>query len=68
MQGSLDDDGDTIKLLAPGTPETNGMVPHYGMDHVTYRTNTRATTNVTTLFDGGAVGTSQRFYRARWRR
>jgi hypothetical protein len=37
--GVLDDDGETLKLLKPGTPELDGAVPYYRVDHVTYRTN-----------------------------
>ncbi|HEY5913246.1 MAG TPA: lamin tail domain-containing protein [Verrucomicrobiae bacterium] len=37
--GVLDDDGETLKLLTPGTPEADGTVPYYRADHVTYRTN-----------------------------
>jgi hypothetical protein len=37
--GRLDDDGETVKLLRPGTPEPDGTIPYYRVDHVTYRTN-----------------------------
>jgi hypothetical protein len=37
--GVLDDDGETLKLLKPGTPEADGEVPYYRVDHVSYRTN-----------------------------
>ncbi|MCL4177641.1 MAG: lamin tail domain-containing protein [Verrucomicrobia bacterium] len=37
--GRLDDDGETLKLLQPGTPELDGTVPYYRVDHVSYRTN-----------------------------
>ncbi|MBM3882861.1 MAG: hypothetical protein FJ387_24580 [Verrucomicrobia bacterium] len=36
--GALDDDGETLKLLQPGTPELNGTVPYYRVDRVGYRT------------------------------
>jgi hypothetical protein len=36
--GRLDDDGETVKLLRPGTPELDGTIPYYRVDHVTYRT------------------------------
>ena len=34
--GTLDGTGETIKLLRPGTPATDGTVPYYRVDHVTY--------------------------------
>jgi hypothetical protein len=37
--GTLDNDGETLKLLRPGSPEPDGTVPYYRVDHVTYRTN-----------------------------
>lgn len=37
--GTLDDDGETLKLLRPGTPELDGTVDYYRVDHVTCRTN-----------------------------
>jgi len=37
--GVLDVDGETLKLLQPGTPEPDGAVPYYRVDHVSYRTN-----------------------------
>jgi hypothetical protein len=37
--GALDDDGETLKLLQPGSPELDGTVPYYRVDHVSYRTN-----------------------------
>lgn len=37
--GTLNDDGETLKLLRPGMPELDGTVPYYRVDHVTYRTN-----------------------------
>jgi hypothetical protein len=37
--GALDQDGETLKLLRPGTPEPDGTVPFYRVDHVSYRTN-----------------------------
>jgi len=37
--GALDDDGETLKLLSPGSPEPDGTVPYYRADHVAYRTN-----------------------------
>ena len=37
--GALDKDGETLKLLRPGTPEPDGTVPFYRVDHVSYRTN-----------------------------
>lgn len=36
--GRLDDDGETLQLLQPGTPEPDGTVPYYRVDQVTYRT------------------------------
>jgi hypothetical protein len=36
--GLLDDDGESLKLLSPGSPEPDGTVPYYRVDHVTYRT------------------------------
>ena len=35
--GALDGNGETLKLLRPGPPQTNG-VPLYRVDHVSYRT------------------------------
>ena len=35
--GSLDTNGETLKLHRPGEPQTNGTVPYYRVDHVTYR-------------------------------
>ena len=35
--GALDPNGETLKLHRPGEPETNGTVPNYRVDHVTYR-------------------------------
>lgn len=37
--GNLDPDGETLRLLRPGAPETNGFVPYYRVDHATFRTN-----------------------------
>jgi len=37
--GTLDDDGESLKLLQPGSPEPDGTVPYYRADHVAYRTN-----------------------------
>jgi hypothetical protein len=37
--GRLDNDGETVRLLQPGTPELDGTIPYYRVDHVTYRTN-----------------------------
>ena len=37
--GSLNDQGETLKLLRPGDPGTNAAVPYYRVDHVTYRTD-----------------------------
>lgn len=34
--GSLDPDGETLKLMRPGVPQTNGL-PMYRVDHLTYR-------------------------------
>jgi hypothetical protein len=34
--GTLNDTRDTLKLLQPGTPELDGTVPYYRVDHVTY--------------------------------
>lgn len=36
--GALDRKGETLKLLRPGTPQTNG-IPYYRVDHVSYRTS-----------------------------
>jgi hypothetical protein len=38
--GALDDDGETLRLMKPGTPELDGSVPYYRVDHVTYQTST----------------------------
>lgn len=35
--GSLDPDGETLKLLQPGDPEPDGFVPYYRVDHVSFR-------------------------------
>ena len=35
--GQLDPDGETVKLLRPGSPELDGTVPYYRVDHVSYR-------------------------------
>lgn len=37
--GALDDDGETLQLLRPGTSEPNGTVPWLRVDQVSYRTN-----------------------------
>ncbi len=37
--GTLDQNGETLKLLQPGVPESGGTVPFYRVDHVSYRTN-----------------------------
>jgi len=36
--GALSADGETLTLLQPGPPETDGTVPFHRVDHVTYRT------------------------------
>ena len=36
--GALAPDGETLRLLYPGSPEAGGAVPYYRADHVTYRT------------------------------
>ncbi len=36
--GTLDADGETLKLLRPGPPQTNGL-PMYRVDHVSFRTH-----------------------------
>ena len=38
FDGGLDRNGEALKLLRPGLPQTNGTVPYYRVDHVTYRT------------------------------
>ncbi|MDC0497363.1 lamin tail domain-containing protein [bacterium] len=37
--GSLDLDGEKLKLLSPGDPEPDGFVPMYRADHVAYSSN-----------------------------
>jgi len=36
--GNLDRDGETLRLLQPGAPRTNGVVPLYRVDHVSFYT------------------------------
>ena len=36
--GGLNNTRDTLRLLKPGTPEPDGTVPYYRVDHVTYHT------------------------------
>jgi hypothetical protein len=37
--GTLDTDGETLKILRPGDPEPDGTVPYYRVDHVSFRMN-----------------------------
>jgi hypothetical protein len=37
--GTLNPNGETLKLLRPGPPDSDGTVPYYRVDHVSYRPN-----------------------------